>query len=268
MAIRATTTSLACNSEPEVVFIRCFNAVSATSPACNSEPEVVFIWRFDAVRATTDVESPDTILTSQYCMAVSIDTCFAIARFFGWFWRVNSQWVTPGFPKTWNTPGLSVRCVTYLCTLYTVPRQHWANAVPLDDGDILGPCSMTTHHSPMMRPSHGSSAAAFCDEVVCHVIVSASLHRVNASSWTRPGPLCSNPTFLALATCGNNERKQQTDQCRHQWRLRLFNSIMRARICTFVTSQRSTAVSIDTRIAAVRFSGQFWSPTCPRVGVP
>jgi hypothetical protein len=106
-------------------------------------------------------------------MTVSIDTCFAIARFFGWFWRVNSQWVTPGFPKTWNTPGLSVRCVTYLRTLYTVPRQHWVNAVPLDDGDILGPYYMTTHHSPMMRPSYGSSAAAFCDEVVCHVIVSA-----------------------------------------------------------------------------------------------
>jgi hypothetical protein len=155
------------------------------------------------------------ILTSQYCMAVSIDTCFAIARFFGWFWRVNSQWVTPHFPKTWNTPGLSVRCITYLCALYTVSRQHWANAVPLNDGDILGPCSTTTHHSPMMRPSHGSSAAAFCDEVMCHVIVSASLHRVNASSWTRPGPLCLNPTFLALATYGNNERKQQTDQCRH-----------------------------------------------------
>jgi hypothetical protein len=109
------------------------------------------------------------ILTSQYCMAVSIDTCFAIARFFGWFWRVNSQWVTPVFQK----PGIPVRCVTYLCTLYTVPRQHWANAVPLDDGNILGPCSTTTHHSPMIHPSHGSSAAAFCDEVVCHVIVSA-----------------------------------------------------------------------------------------------
>jgi len=160
MAVCATT-SLACNSELEVVFIRYFNAVSATSPACNSEPEVVFIWCFDAVRATLDdVSVPTTwhtttqrehnqplphqyhrqhqrkcaqgpgrvvpklinasqmrtpvphrvvnpilcccivdaldstldkgrriarppILTSQYCMAVSIDTCFAVVRCFG-----------------------------------------------------------------------------------------------------------------------------------------------------------------------------------------
>jgi hypothetical protein len=54
------------------------------------------------------------ILTLQYCIAVSIDTCFAVARFFSWFWRVNSQYVTPG---------LSVRCATHLCTLYTVPHQ-------------------------------------------------------------------------------------------------------------------------------------------------
>ena len=40
-----------------------------------------------------------------------------------------------------------------------------------------------------------------------------------------------------------------------------------ARIRTFVTSQRSTAVSIDTCNAIVRFPGLFWSLTYSRVGV-
>ena len=183
------------------------------APPCR-KPNTVCCCIVDALDSALDkgcrIARPPT-LPSQYCKAVSIDTCFAVVRFFGWFWRMNSQYVTPGFPKTWNTPELSVRCVTHLCTLFTVPHQRWAN---LDDGDILGHCSTTTHHSPMMCSSHGCSAASFCNEVVCHVIVSASLHWVNASSWTQPGPLCSNPTFLALAACGNNERKQ-TDQRHH-----------------------------------------------------
>ena len=110
------------------------------------------------------------ILTSQYCMAVSIDTCFAVARFFGWFWRVNSQYVTPGFPKNLEYP--RVICEVHHPFMHSVHSitPAWANAAPLDDGDILGPCSTTTHHSPIMLPSHGSSAAAFCDEV-CHVII-------------------------------------------------------------------------------------------------
>ena len=67
-----------------------------------------------------------------------------------------------------------------------------------------------------------------------------------------------NPTFLALVTCGNNKQTSA---------LRLFNSIMRARLCTFLTSQPSMVLSIDTCIAAVRFFGRFWSPICPQVGV-
>ncbi len=37
---------------------------------------------------------------------------------------------------------------------------------------------------------------------------------------------------------------------------------------TFLTSQRCTAVSIDTRIAVARFPGQFWKPTSTWVRVP
>jgi len=48
-------------------------------------------------------------------------------------------------------------------------------------------------------------------------------------------------------------QKRSADQCRHRRRLRLFNSIQRARKCTFLTPQRSTAVSINTRIVVARF---------------
>jgi hypothetical protein len=37
---------------------------------------------------------------------------------------------------------------------------------------------------------------------------------------------------------------------------------------TLLTSQRCTAVSIDTRTAVARFSGRLWSPTRTRVGEP
>jgi len=69
-AVTTSSTSLACNGELEVGFIRCFNAVSATSPACDSQPEVVFIWRFDTVHAITttsvdDVSMPMTCHITQ-----------------------------------------------------------------------------------------------------------------------------------------------------------------------------------------------------------
>jgi hypothetical protein len=108
---------------------QCITSANTGAPLCR-KPDTVCCCIVGALDSALDkgyrIARPP-ILTSQYCMAVSIDTCFAVARFFGWFWRVNSQYVTPGFPKTWNTPGLFVRCVTHLCTLYTVPRQHWAN---------------------------------------------------------------------------------------------------------------------------------------------
>ena len=64
------------------------------------------------------------------------------------------------------------------------------------------------------------------------------------------GPIHLNTTSPALRL-----RKGSADQRRRQWRLRLFNSIARAQTCTSVTSQRCTAVSIDTRTAVARF---FW----------
>jgi len=64
--VATSSTSLACNSELEVVFIRCFNPVSTTSPACNSEPEVVFIRRFDTVRATTTTSVDDVSMPMTY----------------------------------------------------------------------------------------------------------------------------------------------------------------------------------------------------------
>ena len=50
-----------------------------------------------------------TFLTSQRCTAVSIDTCIAVARFPGQFWRFTRT--PPGFVKT---PTLPSKCLPYV----------------------------------------------------------------------------------------------------------------------------------------------------------
>ena len=70
------------------------------------------------------------------------------------------------------------------------------------------------------------------------------------------------PIFLALTICGNNKPEQTSAAIGSGY---ICSTQSQEPECvpsvTFVTSQCSMAVSIDTCIAVVRFLGQFWSLT-------
>jgi len=74
-AVHASSTSLACKTELEVVSW-CFNTFPPVDRKGLGSP---------AWTRVPDVEQPTQGITSQYCTAMSFDTRNAIARFIGWF---------------------------------------------------------------------------------------------------------------------------------------------------------------------------------------
>ena len=133
--------------------------------------------------------------------------------------------------------------------------------MPPDKGDTIGTYATTTRHSPTMLTR--SSTAAFCDEVVCHVQATS----LPLPHYLEPLPTVGLHQGHYARTRPSSPIPPTKTTNKPAPRLHLFNPITRARICTFLTSQRSTAVSIDTCNAVVRFPGLFWSLTCSRVGV-
>ena len=83
--------------------LSCMNMNRKQEHKCECHPPTYEQWVAHERLTLVMIYQPSTtLLTSQCCKAVSIDTCTAVARFFNWFWGCTHTWVA--YPRVFAKP--------------------------------------------------------------------------------------------------------------------------------------------------------------------